>query len=92
MRTLPPLNCLVAFEASARLMSFTRASKELSLSQSAVSRQILQLEDFLGRALFERNPLGLRLTAAGERYAEEIRGVLDLCTTATNHAMARGVE
>jgi len=90
MRTLPPLYCLVAFEASARLMSFTRAAKELSLSQSAVSRQILQLEDFLGRALFERTPLGLRLTSAGERYGEEIRGVLDLCTTATNQAMARG--
>src|ERR1700733_6074888 len=45
---LPPLGCLLAFEASARHLSFTRAGIELHLSPSAVSRQISQLEEFLG--------------------------------------------
>ncbi|WP_408288625.1 LysR family transcriptional regulator [Paraburkholderia sediminicola] len=51
---LPPLACLQAFEASARYLSFTRAGQELHLSTSAVSRQISQLEEFLGRRLFVR--------------------------------------
>ena len=45
---LPPLQCLVAFESAARHMSFTKAAAELSLTQSAVSRQIAALETWLG--------------------------------------------
>ena len=51
---LPPLDLLEAFEAAARHLSFTRAADELSLTQSAVSRQIKALEDRLGVALFRR--------------------------------------
>ena len=39
-RTLPPTNSLVVFEAAARHMNFTRAAEELSVTQSAVSRQV----------------------------------------------------
>ncbi|MGH6638201.1 MAG: LysR family transcriptional regulator [Polaromonas sp.] len=44
---LPPLNTMVMFEAVARLLSFTKAGEDVSLSQSAVSRQIQQLEPSL---------------------------------------------
>ncbi|MFC0269587.1 LysR substrate-binding domain-containing protein [Kushneria aurantia] len=73
---LPPLNCLSAFEAAARLGGITRASAELALTQSAVSRRIQRLEEDLGQPLFERRLSGLRLTPAGERYYRVVRQVL----------------
>jgi DNA-binding transcriptional LysR family regulator len=62
---LPPLDPLVAFEAAARHLSFTRAADELALTQSAVSRQIQALESSLGVALFQRLHRALALTDAG---------------------------
>ena len=66
-RTLPPTNSLVVFEAAARYTNFTRAAEELSVTQSAVSRQVQLLEDFLGTTLFQRHARGLQLTREGER-------------------------
>jgi len=63
---LPNLDLLKGFEASARLLSFTRAGEELHLTQSAVSRQILELEGQLGTALFHRRHRALALTEAGQ--------------------------
>jgi len=65
-RRLPPMTGLVVFEAAARLRSFTVAAQEMCITQAAVSRQIRQLEGFLGSPLFTRNPRGVALTAAGE--------------------------
>ncbi|MBB6558589.1 DNA-binding transcriptional LysR family regulator [Acidovorax soli] len=62
---LPPLDLLRSFEASARHLSFTLAAQELFLTQSAVSRQIQQMESWLGVALFERRHRALVLTEAG---------------------------
>lgn len=62
---LPRLELLRCFEAAARHLSFTSAGRELHLTQSAVSRQIQQLEEELGAALFERRHRALALTAAG---------------------------
>lgn len=62
---VPPLDPLLAFEAAARHLSFTRAGEELHLTQSAVSRQIQSLEDDLGVRLFERKTRALALTDAG---------------------------
>ena len=62
---LPPLNALVAFEAAARLLSFTRAGQELGVSREAVSRQIRALEEDLGARLFERRNRAVYLTEAG---------------------------
>jgi LysR family transcriptional regulator, glycine cleavage system transcriptional activator len=59
---LPALDLLVGFEAAARHLSFTRAGEELFLTQSAVSRQIKELEDQLGVALFQRRHRALALT------------------------------
>src|SRR5688572_18092841 len=62
---LPPLELLRSFEAAARVLSFTRAAQELHLTQSAVSRQIQQLEESLGVLLFERRHRAIVLTEAG---------------------------
>lgn len=65
-RKLPPLNPLRAFEASGRLLSFTRAADELCVTQAAVSRQVQALEQYLGVRLFQRLTRELRLTQEGE--------------------------
>jgi len=60
-----PLNALRAFEVSARHLSFTRAAEELSVTQTAVSMQVKNLEQRLGVSLFRRLPRGLALTDEG---------------------------
>jgi DNA-binding transcriptional LysR family regulator len=66
---LPSLNALRVFEAAARSASFTRAAKELFVTHGAVSRQVAQLEDALGVALFERRNRRVFLTPAGEELS-----------------------
>ncbi|MEP4032765.1 LysR family transcriptional regulator [Roseibium polysiphoniae] len=61
-----PLNALRAFEASARLGSFTKAGLELRVSQTAVSHQVKALEALLGISLFERLARGVALTDEGQ--------------------------
>ncbi len=73
---LPPLDLLEAFEAAARHLSFTRAADELSLTQSAISRQIAALEDRLGVPLFQRLHRSLRLTEAGQQLHATAGAVL----------------
>ena len=66
MRRVPPLNALQIFETVARHRSFTRAADHLCLTQGAVSRQIIALEDYYKFPLFKRHAKGLTLTAEGE--------------------------
>lgn len=75
-RYLPSMSQLTAFEAAARLGSFTRAAQELDLTQSAISRQVRTLEQLLGLALFERDRQRVLLTPAGESYARDVRAGL----------------
>jgi len=83
-RDLPiSLDLLRGFEAAARLLSFTAAATELFLTQSAVSRQVLQLEEQLGVKLFERRTRALVLTDAGERYFRDVSKALQLLREAT---------
>lgn len=82
-RFLPPMSELVAFEAAARLQSFTEAAAECHLTQSAISRQIRALEDQLGSPLFLRERQTVKLTLAGEAYAHEIRAALRRIGAAT---------
>ncbi|WP_206244527.1 LysR substrate-binding domain-containing protein [Novosphingobium terrae] len=82
-RFLPSMQLLCSFEAAARLESFTAAAAELSLTQSAISRQIRALEDILGSDLFHRERQTVRLTRAGEAYAREIRDALNMVSAAT---------
>lgn len=76
MRRLPPLQALLAFDAAARLGSFTRAAQELALTQSAISHQIQQLEEWTGQPLFRRIGRGVALTAAGVLYAQTVAAAL----------------
>lgn len=65
IRSHLPLNALLAFEASARHLSFTSAGLELRVTQAAVSHQVKALEEQLGVKLFRRLPRGLTLTDEG---------------------------
>lgn len=68
---LPPLNALRAFEATARLGSFTLAAEELGMTQSGVSYQIKILEERAHSPLFVRKPREIALTEVGKRLAPE---------------------
>ena len=82
-RFLPSMSLLTAFEAAARHQSFTMAAEELSITQSAVSRQIRLLEEQIGCPLFVREKQTVRLSEAGVEYAREIRGALQRVGSAT---------
>lgn len=85
---LPPVADLLAFEAAARHHSISRAADELHLTQSAVSRQIRQLEEQLGVALFHRVRQRIVLTDVGRLYEADVRAVLQQMSAATQKAMA----
>ncbi len=92
-RDLPAsLDLLRGFEAAARLLSFTSAAAELFLTQSAVSRQVQQLEEQLGVKLFERRTRALLLTEAGERYYREVSKALALLRDATSDVRAKTAQ
>ncbi|NVK56859.1 MAG: LysR family transcriptional regulator [Alteromonadaceae bacterium] len=73
---LPPLNALRGFEAAARLGSFSKASSELCITQSAVSHQIKALEDYFGQPLFKRINRAVELTDAGRDFLKTTRQML----------------
>jgi LysR family glycine cleavage system transcriptional activator len=85
---LPSIGNLLAFEATARHGSVSRAAEELNLTQSAVSRQIQQLEDSLGVSLFRRSRQRVMLTDVGRMYAANIRSTLSELSNATHQAIA----
>ncbi len=87
---LPPLELLRSFEAAARHLSFTLAARELFLTQSAVSRQIQQVEAALGVALFERRHRALELTAAGQVLQRAVVDCLERLRDATALIRAAG--
>lgn len=64
--SLPPLNALRAFEAAARSGSYVAAAEELGVSPAAVSQQVKNLEEFLGKELFRRYNNRIVLTDAGQ--------------------------
>ena len=78
------LNWLRSFEAVARLSGFTAASRELGLTQTAVSLQIKALETQLGHDLFIRRAKSLRLTEIGKAYLPGVRNALEALTLSTN--------
>jgi LysR family glycine cleavage system transcriptional activator len=71
------LDLLHTFEAAARHLSFTRAGAELFLSQSAISRQVQQLEESVGAPLFERRHRALALTEAGRILQRAVEDSLE---------------
>jgi DNA-binding transcriptional LysR family regulator len=82
------MSLLVAFEASARQLSFTRAAGELSLTQSAVSRQVQALEALLEVPLFRREGRQIVLTEVGSMYLREVTAALQRIRNASLQAIA----
>lgn len=86
---IPNLGALQAFEATARLGSFSRAADELSLTHSAVYRQVTGLEERLGVQLFTRARRRVTLTDAGAEYAGRVRHHLEQLEKDTFALMSR---
>ena len=78
MRPNLNLNWLRSFEAAARLLGFTAASREIGLTQTAVSQHIKALEAQLDAKLFQRRAKSLHLTDAGKAYLVTVREALDM--------------
>jgi len=73
----PPLNALRAFEAAARLNSFSRAAAELCVTPGAVAQHIKALEEWAGAPLFARHAQGVRLTPLGRAVAPGLGDAFD---------------
>ncbi|HLU00315.1 MAG TPA: LysR substrate-binding domain-containing protein [Burkholderiaceae bacterium] len=86
---IPNLGALQAFEATARLGSFSRAAEELALTHSAIYRQVAGLEERLGVELFTRVRRRVMLTDAGAEYAARVRHHLDQLEKDTLGLMSR---
>lgn len=89
-RTVPSRSALIAFETAARHQSFTNAASELALTESAISRQIANLEDQLGVKLFNRIKKRVILTKAGALYSVQVRQALDQMERDMLNIMAHG--
>jgi len=89
---LPSLAVLRCFEAAARRESFTLAAEELHLTQSAVSRQVRELEHFVGFPLFRRVGRRVVLSEAGRRFADALGGDLQRLRQTLYQAIAAGDE
>ncbi|CAN5457096.1 LysR substrate-binding domain-containing protein [soil metagenome] len=77
MRRIPNFVLLRAFEAAARLESFTLAAQELHLTPSAISHQVRELEEYFGRPLFVRRNRRVEATPEGRRLFHSLARVLD---------------
>ena len=91
-RHLPPTSALHTLVTVARTGGFSRAAHELDLTQSAVSRQIAMLEDWLGATLFDRRGRRVALNARGRTYVEAIEPALRALRRATAALVDRPSE
>jgi LysR family glycine cleavage system transcriptional activator len=87
---LPPFAALRAFHAAALHGRFRAAAASLGVTESAISHQVRRLEDFLRTALFDRSGPGVRLTAAGRRYLEQIDPAIRQIQAATEALLRPG--
>ncbi|MNZ19834.1 Glycine cleavage system transcriptional activator [compost metagenome] len=91
-RLMPSTTALQCFEAAARHLSFTRAAQELHLTQSAVSKQVAQLEEMLSHPLFQRIRRRLHLTPAGALYLAEVNKILVQLDMSSRYILSYGGE
>lgn len=89
-RFLPSINSLLALEAVERLGTAIAAAEDLSLTHSAVSRQLKVLEEQIGVSLFLREGKGLKLSQAGTAYARAVRECLNDLARASLKVKASG--
>jgi LysR family glycine cleavage system transcriptional activator len=92
MARLPPFDGLIAFDATVRHGSMTRAASELGLSQSAVSHRIRRLAELImGMPLLQRSGSGLKPTEVGEAMADGLTALLaDLAGPARAYSRSSG--
>lgn len=83
------LRHLKYFVVVAENLSFNRAANRLYISQPALSRQIKNLEDELGTALFQRQTNGLKLTEAGQFFLEQAQDILQRSHAAVQTIQSR---
>ena len=87
-RVLPPMTALPVFEVVGRCLSVAKAAEELHLTSGAVSRQVRNLETFLGIKLFERAHRRIAFTPAGEAYWAKVHAALAEVRDATRTVSA----
>ncbi len=90
MRRLPPLRSLEAFVRVGKLGSAKAAASELALSPPALSRRIKALEDFMGKALFERKAQAMILNEDGKALLDEVSPALDAMAIAVDQLTNKG--
>lgn len=86
---LPPMTALRAFEAAGRHSCMTKAARELNVTRPAVSKQLRELESWMGFDLVVRRPNSCALTEEGARYFEEVRRAFDRLRAASAAAKGR---
>ena len=91
-RLVPSMTALQCFEAAARHLSVTRAAEELHLTQSAVSKQVAQLEEMLRNHLFLRIRRRLQLTPAGSLYLAEVNKILNQVDMSSRYILTYGEQ
>ena len=91
-RRYPSTTALQCFETAARHLSFTNAAQEMHMTQSAVSKQVAQLEEMLNLSLFHRTPQRISLTPAGKTYYLEVLGILKHIESATTNLMSHSTN
>ncbi len=87
-----PLEAFRVYDAACRFMNFSRAGRELHITQAAVSRRIQGLEEQLGAKLFTRRGRNLALTAEGERLAQRVRATLEYLEESLEPFRGGGLE
>lgn len=71
-RKIPSLSGLRAFEATARLGSFSAAGRELNVTHAAIAQHVRGLEDFFSQSLLFRQGRKMELTPSGQRFADSL--------------------
>ena len=88
LQHIPPIQCLLTFEALARLRNAGRAADELCVTPSAISHRVRQLETHLGTKLFGR--ADFTLTAEGVAYLGNVRTALSALQQTSSRRGVRG--
>ncbi len=88
-KALPPLDYLLAFEASALAGGFSPASKTLNISETAISRKVRLLELHFGLTFFERSHRAIELTKQGREFLARIKPALDTIRDVADDAMVK---
>lgn len=87
-----PLTALRSFEAAGRHLSFSRAAEELFVSQAAISRQVRELEAFVGQPLFERLHRRVKLTEIGNKLIDRLTRSFDEIDRCLSEVQATPVQ